>query len=65
MESLDAALDGAQAVVVLTDHSEFRQLRPEALDHFVGRVVVDARNTLGAEAWRQAGLAVWKTGGRF
>lgn len=44
--SLDAAVEGADAVVVLTDHSEFRQLEPEVLSCFADGVVIDARNAL-------------------
>jgi UDP-N-acetyl-D-mannosaminuronic acid dehydrogenase len=44
--SLEAAVTGADAIVVLTDHSEFRQLRSEALKGFTAHVVIDTRNAL-------------------
>lgn len=49
VESLDAAVDRADAIVVLTDHSEFRRLGTEALNGFTGQVVVDTRNVLATE----------------
>jgi len=51
VDSLEAAVSGADVIVVLTDHSKFRRLRPLALYGFAGQVVIDARNTLPAEVW--------------
>ena len=42
--SLEAALDGADVVVILTDHTEFRELELR------GYVVVDTRNVLDAHS---------------
>jgi len=43
VDSLEAALDGADLVVILTDHTEFRQLELES------HVVVDTRNVLDTQ----------------
>jgi len=48
VDSLEAALDGAEVVVILTDHSEFRALELQ------GYVVVDTRNVLDTQT-REAG----------
>ncbi|MFD0904470.1 UDP-glucose dehydrogenase family protein [Actinomadura sediminis] len=50
------AARGADAVLLLTEWREFRELTPSDLAPVVaGRVVVDARNVLDAGAWRAAG----------
>ncbi len=55
---LDAAA-GAEAVVVVTEWPQFRAVAPAALaGAMAGRVVVDLRNLLDADALRAAGLVV-------
>lgn len=50
------ALRGADAVVLVTEWPEFRELDPVATRALVARpVVIDARNCLDAGAWRAAG----------
>lgn len=44
VDSLEAAVDGADVVVVLTDHSEFRQLDLEVIKGSEDRQVIDTRN---------------------
>ena len=53
----DAALAGADAVVLVTEWDEYRRdLKPEhASTLATGRIVVDGRNGLDAAAWRAAG----------
>ncbi len=54
-DPLEAAA-GADAVLVLTEWKQYRDLDPEALGSVVGaRAVVDGRNCLDAQAWRAAG----------
>ena len=46
--SLRAAIEAADVVVLLTDHSEFRQLAPDILTLLENRAVVDTRRALPA-----------------
>jgi UDP-N-acetyl-D-mannosaminuronic acid dehydrogenase len=52
VDSLEAALDGADVVVILTDHPEFRELELR------GYVVVDTRNVLDAQPEGNWGLCL-------
>jgi len=56
--SLRAAIDEADVVVVLTDHSDFRHLSPDILTLLEGRAIVDTRNTLPAELQARSRQAV-------
>lgn len=55
--SRDDALRDADAVVVVTEWDEYRrELTPQHAGGLVrGRIVIDGRNCLDAEAWRSAG----------
>ncbi|WP_435064313.1 nucleotide sugar dehydrogenase [Halobaculum sp. EA56] len=54
---LETALDGADAVVVATGHSEYGDLDPGSVaDAVDGRVVLDCPNVLDGDAWRGAGF---------
>jgi len=54
--SLDAALDGADLVLLLTEWAEFRAMDPTAIGGIVRqRNVVDGRNILDPVVWRAAG----------
>lgn len=54
--TLDAALDGAFAVVVATAHDAIRAMQPEVLLKHNISVIIDGRNCLSAEAFVKAGL---------
>ncbi|MGY4720666.1 UDP-glucose dehydrogenase family protein [Naumannella huperziae] len=55
-ESAEAALKDAQAVVLVTEWSEFRELDPTATAGLVAqRLVIDGRNVLDPAAWQGAG----------
>lgn len=55
-ESADEALRGAEAVVIVTDWKQFRELDPVSTAALVDRpVVFDGRNALIPEDWRSAG----------
>lgn len=55
-ESLEAALRGADLVVVATEWGVYRQLDPEHVGQLVARrQVLDARNALEPERWTAAG----------
>jgi UDPglucose 6-dehydrogenase len=54
--STSAALAGADLVLHLTDWPEFRGLDPVDLAHLVrSRRIIDGRNKLDADRWREAG----------
>jgi UDP-N-acetyl-D-mannosaminuronic acid dehydrogenase len=56
---LTGALDGAQALVLLTDHSVFRRLDPEEAGRLMrARRLIDTRNALDHKVWREAGFDV-------
>lgn len=55
--SLEAALDGADAVALIVNHREFVELDPRvAAQLMTGRVAVDLRGAWEAESWREAGF---------
>lgn len=59
VDSVDEAIEGAEAVLVLTEWQQFRDLDPAAVASVVaGKRVVDGRNCLDAVAWRAAGFEV-------
>ncbi|OHV45449.1 UDP-glucose 6-dehydrogenase [Pseudofrankia sp. BMG5.36] len=61
--SVREAVTGADAVLVLTEWGEFRELDPAALLSYVaGAVVVDGRHALDAARWRAAGWAYHSLG---
>jgi UDP-N-acetyl-D-mannosaminuronic acid dehydrogenase len=57
--SLEEAVAGADAVVLLVDHPEFIQLDPQQLARAMpGRVAVDLRGRWNVPAWRAAGFSL-------
>jgi UDP-N-acetyl-D-mannosaminuronic acid dehydrogenase len=55
--SLEAALEGAEAVVLLVDHRQFRDLDPARVaSEMPGKVAVDTRGAWDREAWERAGF---------
>lgn len=55
-DNVESALRHADAVVILTEWKQFRELDPIAVRDLVSNpVVIDGRNCLDAEAWRGAG----------
>jgi UDP-N-acetyl-D-mannosaminuronic acid dehydrogenase len=60
---LDHALSGAEAIVLLVAHAEFRKLRPmEIAGKMPGRVAVDTGNAWDAASWREAGFSFHRLG---
>ncbi|MFX1819338.1 UDP-glucose/GDP-mannose dehydrogenase family protein [Pseudarthrobacter sp. CC4] len=56
VETVEEAVQGSHAVLVLTDWDEYRSLDPTWLAGLVsGMAVVDGRSCLDADAWRAAG----------
>jgi UDP-N-acetyl-D-mannosaminuronic acid dehydrogenase len=62
--SLDEAIQGADAVVILVDHAEFRLLDPNRFTKMRGRVVIDTRNCLDALHWKNSGFNFIRLGAR-
>jgi len=63
-ETLDNGLQGADCILVLTDHDEYRHLTPaHAIRLMRGRIVYDTRNVLDHGQWRAAGFEVRVLGG--
>ena len=55
--SAEAACDGADVLVVLTEWNEFVHVDPTAVAKTMNRtLVVDGRNVLNREKWTQAGF---------
>ena len=64
--SADAALEGAELVLLLTEWAEFRALDPEEAGRRVAsRLLIDGRNVLDVGAWGEAGWTVVGLGHRF
>jgi UDP-N-acetyl-D-mannosaminuronic acid dehydrogenase len=56
-QSLDAALQGADVVVLLVDHQMFHNLNPEAVAELVAeKVAIDTRGIWDRAAWEKAGF---------
>jgi UDPglucose 6-dehydrogenase len=56
VETHEEAVEGADAVLLLTEWEEYRRLDPEKLGHLMRhRRIVDGRNVLDPVAWREAG----------
>ncbi|MBX9718340.1 MAG: UDP-glucose/GDP-mannose dehydrogenase family protein [Microbacteriaceae bacterium] len=54
--SIEEAIRGADAVVVLTEWRQFRNLEPSEVASWTSsRIIVDGRNCLDSSAWRAAG----------
>lgn len=55
--TVDEAIDGADAITVLTEWREYRELDPSAVVAATpARVVVDGRNCLDRDIWKTAGF---------
>jgi len=66
VESWQQAASGADAVLLLTEWREFRELTPEELGAVVRRrQLIDGRNVLERGAWREAGWRITGPGERF
>jgi len=61
--TLEAALEGVDAVLLLVGHTEFRALTPAQLASLtLARVLVDVVNALTGKDWESAGFRVWRLG---
>ena len=56
VSSTQEALEGADAVVLVTEWREYRRLDPVAVGNLVrNKLIVDGRNVLDVDAWRASG----------
>jgi UDP-N-acetyl-D-mannosaminuronic acid dehydrogenase len=60
--SLYQAIQGADAVVILVDHKEFKSLTPDKLTLMRGRTVVDTRNCLNPVTWHDSSFEIARLG---
>jgi UDP-N-acetyl-D-mannosaminuronic acid dehydrogenase len=61
--SLTAALEGAEALLLLVGHSVFRNLDPQEVALLTpARIVIDTINAWPVEAWQAAGFMVYQLG---
>jgi UDPglucose 6-dehydrogenase len=56
------AVVGADAVLVLTEWKQYRQLEPDDLAAASGRIILDGRNCLDQGVWRAAGWTIRSLG---
>lgn len=63
--TLEEAVAGSDALVLVTEHDAFRSIRPEAVYPFVRTPnLICGRPGLDTDAWRDAGFAVYVLGAR-
>jgi UDP-N-acetyl-D-mannosaminuronic acid dehydrogenase len=61
--SLDAAIQDADAILLLVRHTQFVKLSPEQLiAKTKSRILIDCVNAWNAEAWKKAGFTVFRLG---
>ncbi|HEY5982064.1 MAG TPA: nucleotide sugar dehydrogenase, partial [Anaerolineales bacterium] len=62
-QSLEAALSGADAILLLVAHTEFARLSPdETAKKSTARIAIDTSHAWDAAAWRQAGFSFFRLG---
>lgn len=57
VDSLDEALEGVMAVLIATDHNEFKSLTPKYFQSKGVKVVIDGKNCLDKAAFENSGIA--------
>ncbi|MFC2001776.1 nucleotide sugar dehydrogenase [Chloroflexota bacterium] len=57
--TLEEAAQDSDCLVLITDHTQFKQIKPEAVSRVMrNKNLVDTRNLLNHEIWREAGFKV-------
>jgi UDP-N-acetyl-D-mannosaminuronic acid dehydrogenase len=57
LDSLENAVTGADVILLLADHKEFKYLDPHVIGNKMRRrVIIDTRNCLDAAKWKEAGF---------
>jgi UDP-N-acetyl-D-mannosaminuronic acid dehydrogenase len=63
VDSLEQALDGAEAAIFLVAHTDFKNIAPQlAAGLMNGRVVIDTVSILNSKGWEAEGFAVSRLG---
>ncbi|AXI31974.1 nucleotide sugar dehydrogenase [Priestia aryabhattai] len=58
-QSLDEAVAHADVILILTDHNEFKQLLPSAVEnHMRTKIIFDTKNCIQRDQWKAAGFDV-------
>ncbi|MBY0063678.1 MULTISPECIES: nucleotide sugar dehydrogenase [Priestia] len=58
-QSLDEAVAHADVLLILTDHNEFKELLPSAVEnHMRTKVIFDTKNCIQRDQWKAAGFDV-------
>lgn len=58
-QSLDEAVAHADVILILTDHNEFKELLPSAVEnHMRTKVIFDTKNCIERDQWKAAGFDV-------
>lgn len=61
--SLENTIDGADIVVILTDHKEFKEYDPSIIGSSMGnKLILDTKNCLDENEWRNAGFNYYRLG---
>ena len=62
-QSLDEAVDGADLIVILTDHQIFKDFNPEELgETMANKIIFDTKNSISRLAYETAGFSVYRLG---
>lgn len=62
-QSEEEALTGASALVILTNHDEFKTMEPGfAKDYMKHRIIIDTKNCIDRKKWEMAGFDVYVLG---
>lgn len=62
-QSLEEALTGAVAAVILTNHDDFKQLEPTKLASIMQhKIIIDTKQAIDREKWQAAGFEVYVLG---
>ncbi len=57
LDSLENAVDGADSILLLADHKEFSYLDPQEVGRLMRRrMIIDTRNCLDPQKWKDAGF---------
>lgn len=59
---LVTALSGADAVILITDHTAYKSLGPKDFSDMSGKIIVDTRRTLNDSAFYDAGFDIIRVG---